>query len=99
MFHRHPGDQQSCLDIPVVGHDFTLIDSKESKKNYAFKMSHPDKESLFFATNSRQAVGKWIEMLSLAATGGQNIVAPYPPYFTPTSLQARSHESISSEVR
>jgi len=24
---------------------------------------------------------KWIELLSLAATGRQDIVAPYPPYF------------------
>ena len=99
MRRRHPGDEQPCLDVAVLGHDFTLIDSAESKKNYAFKMSHPNKATLHFATNSRQAVGKWIEMLALAATG-QNILAPYPPYFKPAVAKARSRESLaSSEVR
>lgn len=100
LLFRHPGDKKPCLDIPVLGHDFTLIDNKESKKNYAFKMSRPDMDSFFFATDSRQAVGKWIEVLSLSATGGQDILAPYPPYFSSASeLNTQSLESpVSSEV-
>jgi hypothetical protein len=79
-----------------------LIDSKESKKAYAFKVARLSLDIYYFATDSRVSVERWIELLSLAATGRQDIVAPYPPYFKSGSGDelSKSQESLNlSEVK
>ena len=58
----------------------------------------------YFATDSRVSIERWIEVLSLAATGRLDVIAPYPPYFcaeqSGDELKSRSRESLlSSEVR
>ncbi|EDO35142.1 predicted protein [Nematostella vectensis] len=97
---RHPEDEKASLSLSLLGHDVTLIDSKESKRAYGFKISKPNSESYFFSTDSRVSVERWIELLSLAATGRQDIIAPYPPYFRSgasgdESKSVKSSESLS----
>lgn len=100
--HRHPDDEKPCIDFPLLGYDITLIDSKESKKGYAFRISHPNMEAYFFATDSRNSVERWIEMLSLAATGQLENAAPYLPFFSSasggTSIDQSQESLVSSEV-
>ena len=80
------------------------MDSKDSRKSYCIKISHPSEDTYFFATDSRISIERWIEVLSLAATGRLDVIAPYPPYFcaeqSGDELKSRSRESLlSCEVR
>ena len=80
------------------------MDSKDSRKSYCIKISHPSQDTYFFATDSRISIERWIEVLSLAATGRLDVIAPYPPYFcaeqSGDELKSRSRESLlSCEVR
>ncbi|XP_020908030.1 uncharacterized protein LOC110246067 [Exaiptasia diaphana] len=99
LCYRHADDIKPSLTIDLLDHDISLIDSKESKKAYGFKVSHPSLESYSFATDSRVAVERWIELLSLAATGRHDIIAPYPPYFKADSSDeqqlTKSHDSLN----
>ena len=93
-------DIKPSLTIDLLDHDISLIDSKESKKAYGFKVSHPTLDSFSFATDSRVAVERWIELLSLAATGRHDIIAPYPPYFKADSSDELQIDSVNfDEVR
>ena len=101
---RNPADQKPSLNFPILGYDVSLIDNKESRKSYCIKISHPSQETYYFATDSRVSIERWIEVLSLAATGRLDVIAPYPPYFcaeqSGDELKSRSRESLlSSEVR
>lgn len=100
----NPDDQKPILNFPILGYDISLIDYKESKKSYCIKISHPSQDTHYFATDSRVSIERWIEVLSLAATGRLDVIAPYPPYFcadqSGDELKSRSRESLlSSEVR
>ncbi len=100
---RNPADQKPTLNFLILGYDVSLIDNKESKKSYCIKISHPTQETYYFATDSRVSIERWIEVLSLAATGRLDVIAPYPPYFcaeqSGDELKSRSRESLlSSEV-
>lgn len=102
--NRNPADQKPFLDLPILGYDINVMDSKDSKKSYCIKISHPSQETHYFATDSRVSIERWIEVLSLAATGRLDVIAPYPPYFcaerSGDELKSRSRESLlSSEVR
>lgn len=101
---RNPADEKPSLNFPILGYDVSLIDNKESRKSYCIKISHPSQETYYFATDSRVSIERWIEVLSLAATGRLDVIAPYPPYFcaeqSGDELKSRSRESLlSSEVR
>lgn len=101
---RNPADQKPSLNFSILGYDVSLIDNKETKKSYCIKVSHPSQETYYFATDSRVSIERWIEVLSLAATGRLDVIAPYPPYFcaeqSGDELKSRSRESLlSSEVR
>lgn len=101
---RNPADEKPSLNFPILGYDVSLIDNKESRKSYCIKISHPNQETYYFATDSRVSIERWIEVLSLAATGRLDVIAPYPPYFcaeqSGDELKSRSRESLlSSEVR
>ncbi|XP_078372676.1 uncharacterized protein LOC144656322 isoform X2 [Oculina patagonica] len=102
--YRNPADQKPSLNFLILGYDVSLIDNKESKKSYCIKISHPTQETYYFATDSRVSIERWIEVLSLAATGRLDVIAPYPPYFcaeqSGDELKSRSRESLlSSEGR
>ena len=79
------------------------MDSKESKKSYCIKISHPSHDTHYFATDSRVSIERWIDVLSLASTGRLDVIAPYPPYFcaeqSGDEINSKSQESLlSSEV-
>ncbi|XP_031563584.1 uncharacterized protein LOC116299089 isoform X2 [Actinia tenebrosa] len=99
MCYRHADDEKPSLIISLKEQDVCLTDSKESKKAYAFKVGRPGQETYYFGTDSRVSVERWIELLSLAATGRQDIMAPYPPYFKSGSgdeiERSKSQESLS----
>ena len=104
FFVRNPTDHKPSLDFPILGYDISLMDSKDSRKSYCIKISHPSQDTYFFATDSRISIERWIEVLSLAATGRLDVIAPYPPYFcaeqSGDELKSRSRESLlSCEVR
>ncbi|KAJ7379636.1 hypothetical protein OS493_014032 [Desmophyllum pertusum] len=102
--YRNPADQKPTINFPILGYDISLIDNKESKKSYCIKISHPSQDTHYFGTDSRVSIERWIEVLSLAATGRLDVIAPYPPYFcaeqSGDELKSRSRESLlSSEGR
>ena len=100
---RNPADLKPSLDLPILGYEVNLTDIKESKKSYCMKISHPSNETHYFATDSRVSIERWIEVLSLAATGRVDVIPPYAPYYcaeqSGDELKSRSQESfLSSEV-
>lgn len=67
------------------------------------KICHQSNDTHYFATDSRVSIERWIEVLSLAATGRLDVISPYAPYFcaeqSGDELKSRSQESLmSSEV-
>lgn len=102
--YRNPADQKPSLELPILGYDINLMDSKESKKSYCIKISHPSHDTHYFATDSRVSIERWIDVLSLASTGRLDVIAPYPPYFcaeqSGDEINSKSQESLlSSEGR
>ncbi|KAK2557334.1 Actin filament-associated protein 1 [Acropora cervicornis] len=104
LCYRNPADLKPSLDLPILGYEVNLTDIKESKKSYCMKISHPSNETHYFATDSRVSIERWIEVLSLAATGRVDVIPPYAPYYcaeqSGDELKSRSQESfLSSEGR